>query len=180
MEASTELDAKLLMTIPGVNITVPLGLLSAIGDIRRFPAPQKLAAYFGLAPSTSQSGDTCHQGRVTKQGRSHARWLAIEAAQSVAMSSAPLSATSHRVTRKKGHTVAVTALARTLVVLVWHMLRHREPYRYAPVARTRHKLRRVSPDVPPARIGQVRRRWRRSMRRPGFRSQSHRRAGKSA
>jgi transposase len=155
VEASMELDAKLLMTIPGVNITVALGLLSAIGDIRRFPAPQKLAAYFGLVPSTYQSGDTCHHGRITKQGRSHARWLAIEAAQSAAMSSAPLSATYHRVKRKKGHNVAVTALARKLVVLVWHMLRHREPYRYAPVARTRHKLRRVSPDVPPARIGQV-------------------------
>ncbi|MGH7392751.1 MAG: transposase [Candidatus Rokuibacteriota bacterium] len=92
-----ELDAKLLMTVPGVNITVALGLLSAIGDVRRFPAPSKLAAYFGLAPSTYQSGDTCHHGRITKQGRSHARWLAIEAAQSVAMSSAPLSATYHRV-----------------------------------------------------------------------------------
>ncbi|MFQ5974594.1 MAG: IS110 family transposase [Alphaproteobacteria bacterium] len=155
VEASMELDAKLLMTVPGVNITVAIGLLSAIGDIRRFPAPQKLAAYFGLAPSTYQSGDTCHHGRITKQGRSHARWLAIEAAQSVAMSSAPLSATYHRVKRKKGHNVAVTALARKLVVLVWHLLRHREPYRYAPVARTRHKLRRVSPHVPPARIGQV-------------------------
>jgi len=62
------------------------------------------------------------------------------------MSSAPLSATYHRVKRKKGHDVAGTALARKLVVLVWHMLHRREPYRYAPVARTRHKLPRVSPD----------------------------------
>jgi transposase len=153
--ASIERDAKLLMTIPGVNITVALGLLAAIGDIHRFPAPGQLAAYFGLVPSTYQSGTTCRHGRITKQGRSHARWLAIEAAQSVAMHSAPLSATYHRVKRKKGHNVAVTALARKLVVLVWHVLRQQEPYRYAPVARTRYKLRRVSPNARPAKIGQV-------------------------
>ena len=71
------------------------------------------------------------------------------------MSGAPLSATSHRGRRKKGHNVAVTALARTLVVLVWHLLRKEEPYRYAPVARTRHKLRRVSPAARPAPAGHV-------------------------
>jgi len=84
-----------------------------------------------------------------------ARWLAVEAVQSLALSRAPLSATYHRVRRKKGHNVAATALARTLVVLVWHLLRNGEPYRYAPVARMRHKLRRVSPAVRPAPTGHV-------------------------
>ena len=153
--AKVETQAKLLMTIPGVNVTVAIGLLSAIGDVSRFPSPQKLAAYFGLAPSTYQSGDRCYHGSITKQGRSHARWLAVEAAQSIAMSSAPLSATYYRVRRKKGHNVAVTALARKLAVLTWHMLRKGEPYRYAPVARTRHKLRRVSPNAQPAQAGKV-------------------------
>ena len=147
--------AKLLMTIPGVNVTVALGLVAAIGDINRFPTPGKLAAYFGVVPSTYQSGEQCYHGRITKRGRSQARWLAIEAAQSLAMSGAPLSATYHRVRRKKGHNVAVTALARKLVVLVWHLLRNGEPYRYAPVARTRHKLRRVSPGARPASAGHV-------------------------
>lgn len=36
--------ANLLMTIPGVNVTVALGLVAAIGDIHRFPTPGKLAA----------------------------------------------------------------------------------------------------------------------------------------
>src|SRR5262249_14679688 len=147
--------AKLLMTIPGVNVTVALGLVAAIGNIHRFPTPGKLAAYFGLVPSTDQSGEPWHHGRITKRGRSQARWLAIEAAQSVAMSGAPLRATYHRVRRKKGHNAAVTALARKLVVLVWHLSRTEEPYRYAPVARTRHKLRRVSSAARPVPSGQM-------------------------
>jgi transposase len=154
-EASGRLEARLLMTIPGVNVTVAIGLMAAIGDIRRFPTPGQLASYFGLVTRVHQSADHCYHGQITKAGRSHGRWLAIEAAQSLAQSTSPLVATYHRVRRKKGHNVAVTALARKLIVLVWHMLTKSEPYRYAPVARTRQKLRRVTPGIGPAGKGQV-------------------------
>ncbi len=145
-QASIELEARLLMTIPGINIVTAVGLLAEIGDITRFSTPDKLAAYFGLVPRISQSADKCYHGRITKTGRSHARWLAVEAAQSIAMNSAPMAASYHRLRRKKPHNVAVTALARKLVVLIWHILKNREPYRYAPVARTRRKLRAVTPE----------------------------------
>jgi transposase len=154
-KASESLEAKLLMTIPGVNVTVAMGFLSAIGDVSRFSSPQKLASYFGLVPRVSQSADTCYHGHITKAGRSHARWLAVEAAQSLSTSTSPLTATYHRVRRKKGHNVAVTALARKLVVLAWHLLTRHEPYRYAPVARTRYKLKRVTPGCRPAPRGRV-------------------------
>lgn len=153
--ASDKLEPKLLMTVPGLNVTVAIGMMSAIGDVSRFDSPGKLASYFGLVPRVSQSADTCYHGHITKAGRSYARWLAVEAAQSIAMSSSPLTATYHRVRRKKGHNVAVTALARKLVVLAWHMLKNKEPYRYAPVARTRYKLKRVTPGARPAKVGQV-------------------------
>jgi hypothetical protein len=99
--------------------------------------------------------DQCHHGRITKQGRSSARWLAVEAAQSLSQMSTPLAATYHRVKRKRGHNVAVTALARKLVVLVWHVLRKQKPYRYGPVAHTRKKLRQVPPGLAPAQPGRV-------------------------
>ena len=41
--------------------------------------------------------------------------------------------------------VAVTALARKLIVLVWYMLQNGEPYRYASVESTRRKLRSLVP-----------------------------------
>lgn len=154
-KASETLGVRLLMTIPGVHCTVAIGLLSAIGDVSRFASPQRLASYFGLVPRINQSADKCFHGHITKAGRSHGRWLAIEAAQSLSTSTSPLTATYHRVRRKKGHNVAVTALARKLVVLAWHLLTKGEPYRYAPVARTRHKLKRVTPSAPAAPIGQV-------------------------
>ena len=38
-------------------------------------------AYLGLVPSENTSCDKRRQGRITKTGNGHARWLLIEAAQ---------------------------------------------------------------------------------------------------
>jgi transposase len=139
-------SAKLLMTIPGIDVTVAIGLLAAIDDVGRFPTPQKLASYFGLVPRVHQSADHCYHGSITKAGNSTGRCLAIEAAQVLARSSSPLAATYYRIRRKRGHNVAVTALARKLIHVVWHLLSTRQPYRYASLTRTRIKLLKVTPD----------------------------------
>ena len=122
---------RLLMTIPGVDFTVALCLISAIGDVSRFPEPDKLASYVGVVPRVRQSANHCYTGRITKQGRSLARWMIIEAAQHVSRGYGPLSNFYRRIKKKKGHNVAVVAVARKLLVIVWHMLTKSEPYRYA-------------------------------------------------
>ena len=48
---------KRLMTVPGIDMVVAVGLAAAIGDVRRFAAPERLVAYLGLNPSVHQSGD---------------------------------------------------------------------------------------------------------------------------
>jgi transposase len=153
--ASLELSARLLMTIPGVGTTVAIGLVAAIGDVRRFDTPQQLASYLGLVPRVSQSAGRCHHGRITKAGSSSARALAIEAAQVLARSSSPLTATYWRVLRKRGHNVAVTALARKLIIVVWHLLKNREPYRYTEPHVARRKLRKATPPQQKQRAKRV-------------------------
>jgi transposase len=71
--AAIEEQAQPLMTIPGVGITVAMGLLAAIGGICRFPSPGQLASYFGLVPRVSQSAGRCHHGRITKAGPGYGR-----------------------------------------------------------------------------------------------------------
>jgi transposase len=139
-------SAKLLMTIPGIDVVVAIGMLAAIDDIERFASPQKLASYFGLVPRVYQSADRCYHGSITKNGNGNARALAIEAANVLARSSSPLASTYYRIRYKRGHNVAVTALARKLVHVIWHLLTKREPYRYAPLPRTRAKLLKVTAD----------------------------------
>ncbi len=143
--ASVDASARLLITIPGVAITVATGIVAAIGDIKRFDSPDKLASYFGLVPRVSQSAGRCHHGSITKAGTNSGRALAVEAAQILARSSSPLTATYWRVRQKRGHNVAVTALARKLIVVVWHLLTNEEPYRYTQAQTARRKLRKATP-----------------------------------
>ena len=82
-----------LMTIPGVDATVALSLVAAVGDFRRFSRPEQLVSYLGLNPRVRQSGDqAASHGRITKQGRAHARGMLVEAAFTAARSPGPLRA----------------------------------------------------------------------------------------
>ena len=119
-----------LLSITGVNLVVASSLIGTIGDITRFADKKKLAAYFGVVPSTYQSGDTSRNGRITKQGRAEARWLIIEAAEILRRSPGPMRSLYTRIQRKRNHNVAVVAVARKLVELVHHLLTNEEDYIY--------------------------------------------------
>jgi transposase len=74
-------EVKRLMTIPGVDATVALSIVAAVGDFGRFRSPDKLVSYLGLNPRVRQSGgQPASHGRITKQGRAHARGMLVEAA----------------------------------------------------------------------------------------------------
>ena len=132
-----------LLSITGVNLVVAAGLIATIGDITRFPDKKKLAAYLGVVPSTYQSGDSSRNGRITKQGRAEARWLLIEAAEHLRRSPGPARALFTRVAKKRGHYVAVVAVARKLIELVHHLLTHNEDYIYRLPRLTQEKRARV-------------------------------------
>lgn len=119
-----------LMSVPGINLVTGSGIMAAIGDVSRFPDKKKLAAYFGVVPSTKQSGDSSRNGRITKQGRAEARWLLIEAAEALRKSPGPMRALYTRIYKKRGHNVAVVAVSRKLIELVHHLLIHEEDYVY--------------------------------------------------
>lgn len=131
---------RLLMTMPGVDVTVAEAVLAALGDIDRFRTPEQAAAYLGLVPSTRQSADKCYQGPITKRGNNQARWMLIQSAQHLGRNPGPLGHFFRRLKRRKNHNVAVVAAARKLVMIAWHMLRNNEPYRYAQPTSTQTKL----------------------------------------
>jgi transposase len=134
---------KLLMTLPGVNVTVAIAVLSALGDLSRFRTPDQAASYLGLAPSTKQSAERCYHGPITKAGNGQARWLLVQAAQQVGRHPGPLGHFFRKLAKKKNRNVAVVAVARKLVVIAWHMLTKNEPYRYALAQPTQAKLAKL-------------------------------------
>ena len=131
-----------LMTIPGVDFAVAVGLVAAIGDVTRFRSPQKLVSYFGLNPRVRQSGlQPAHHGRITKQGRAHARGMLVEAAWVAAKTPGPLRAFFVRVRGRRGHQIAAVATARKLAVLTWHLLTKQQDYAWARPSLTEQKRR---------------------------------------
>ncbi len=134
---------KLLLTLPGVDLVVAQSLLAALGDVSRFADGARAASYLGLVPSTRQSATRCYHGPITKRGRSHARWMLIQAAQHLDRHPGPLGHFFRRLMNKKNRNVAVVAVARKLVAIGWQMLTRGEPYRYAVPRTTEDKLRRL-------------------------------------
>lgn len=134
---------KLLVTLPGIDVTCAVALLAALGDIRRFRDGDHAASYLGLVPSIKQSAEHAYCGRITKAGNGHARWMLVQAAQHLGRNPGPLGAFFRRIAHKKNRNVAVVACARKLVVIAYHMLVHDQPYRYAQPAPTAEKLRRL-------------------------------------
>lgn len=156
-DALSDADVKRLMTIPGIDMVVAVGLTAAIGTISRFKTPDQLVSYIGLNPSVHQSGEgRAHHGRITKQGRTHARTMLVEAAWQAVRGPGPLRGFYQRVSARRGNHIAAVAVARKLAVIVWHMLQKGEDY--AGVRPTLHakKLRDLE-----LRSGQPARRGRR-------------------
>ena len=141
-EALTSTSIKRLMTIPGIDMVVAVGLAAAIGPISRFGGPEQLVAYIGLNPSVHQSGEGRPQhGRITKQGRTHARTMLVEAAWQAVRGPGPLRAFYQRVSARRGSHIAAVAVARKLAVIVWHMLSKEEDYAGVRPALHARKLR---------------------------------------
>jgi transposase len=134
-----------LMTVAGISAVVATAVMASIGDISRFATPEKLASYFGLTPRVRQSGDhMAVHGRISKQGNATARTMLVEAAWSAASVPGPLRAFFLRIKTRKGQNVAAVATARKIATLIWHLLKHDEPYRWARPAFVAMKMRKLA------------------------------------
>lgn len=137
-------EVKRLMTIPGVDATVALSIVAAVGDFHRFGTPGRLVSYLGLNPRVRQSGGSpASHGRITKHGRAHARGMLVEAAWVAVKTPGPLRAFYERVRSRRGMQIAVVATARKLAVLCWHLVIKGEDYAFGRPSLTQQKLRKL-------------------------------------
>jgi len=143
--ASENLQARLLMTIPGIDYYAALLLLMEIGDINRFSDPKKLCCYSGLVPGLYQSGQVARYGHITKQGNKWIRYILVEAVGHTVRHDpeSEIARMYERIKARKGHSVAKVACARKLLKVIWFMLTRNEPYRYSDPQLIRRKERRL-------------------------------------
>lgn len=133
-----------LMSIPGMDVYTASAVLAAIGDVSRFATPRHLVGYIGLDPRVRQSGtEPAHHGRISKHGSAQARGALGQAAWVAMRCPGPLRVFGERVQARRGPQVAVTAVARKLVVLCWHLLTREQDYAYARPTLVRTKIRKL-------------------------------------
>jgi transposase len=128
-----------LLQLPGFGTIVTMTVLAAIGDISRFPHPKKLVGYSGLGASIHDSGKKRRTGRITKRGRKELRWILVEAARRAVDTHPYWKAQFQRLEPRLGSNKAAVAIARKLLVAVWHILIKREVDRHAIVDKVAFK-----------------------------------------
>jgi len=127
-DAVTEDQAKLLMTMPGVDYYAAMVLLSEIGDVKRFSSDEKLVSWIGLAPQVHQSGETSWTGHITRKGSKRARWILGQCAQSARQHDPRMREFYERIEHKHGPSKAIVAVARKMLAIMYVMLIRNEPY----------------------------------------------------
>jgi transposase len=135
-------DARLLFLVqlPGFRWLTGMTVLAAIGKIARFPTAKQLVGYAGLGASVHLSGQTNRSGRITKQGRRDLRTAMVRVAHAAAKSHPHWRAELHRLEPRLGYQKSIVAIARKMLVVVWHVLSKQQADRFAQPAKVARKL----------------------------------------
>lgn len=120
-----------LIHLPGFGVVTALTVLAAIGEIARFPDAKHLVGYAGLGARIHDSGLTTRTGKITKAGRKDLRAALVEAAQTATNTHPHWKAELKRLEPHLGRNKAIVAIARKLLVAVWHVLTHQSTDRFA-------------------------------------------------
>jgi len=99
---------RALMALKGFQTVAAMIVVSELGEVDRFAHPRQVMAYLGLVPTENTSNDKRRQGRITKCGNAHARWLLVECAQHYAT---PPKVSQHLSRRQQGQPAQVRAIS---------------------------------------------------------------------
>ena len=119
------------MSVPGIRWVLAFTIAAEIGEIERFPSPEKLTGYTGLCPRVVQSGETDRRGPLSKHGPTYLRWALLEATMHALRHpaySARYQRTKRRLGKQRGAKVAQVDVARRLAHAIWHMLTRNEEF----------------------------------------------------
>jgi transposase len=130
-EAARDTRVPLLVQLPGIAMLNAITLLAAIGPIERFEDAKHLVGYAGLGTSVHDSGQTYTTGHITKKGRRDLRYAMTEAANIAVLHHPYWKKEFERLEYRLGRSKAIVAIARHLVIAVWHILKKEEVDRHA-------------------------------------------------
>lgn len=127
LDAMGSNDEKIqrLQGVPGVGPRLAEAVVVHLDDPHRFKTAAQVSSYAGLVPKQMESGTMKRIGRITRRGPSLLRGMLIEVAWMVYRHNAWAKRFVEKVSRgmKQRKKIAIVALARKLLVMLWAMLR---------------------------------------------------------
>lgn len=121
---------KLLDKIVGVNETVARIVVAEIGvNMEQFPSAKHLASWAGMCPGNNESAGKRKSGKTSKGSR-YLRAALVQAAWAASHQKASyLAAQYRRMVKRMGKKKALVAVAHSLVVIIYHVLKERTEYK---------------------------------------------------
>jgi transposase len=114
--------ADRLAEIPGVSRKLAMAIIAEAGlDMTRFPTAAHLVSWAGLAPVTRQSGPRSRKPGKG-QGDAYLKGYCTQAANGAARTDTFLGERLRRLSRRLGGNRAKCAVARSILVIIWHLL----------------------------------------------------------
>jgi len=129
--ARDDAQVKLLETVPGVGTRLAETVVVCLDDPHRFQSAAEVGSYAGLVPKQMESGTMRRVGRITRRGSTLLRGMLVEVAWMVWRHNAWAKSFVARISRgmRLRKKIAIVALARKLLVILWAMLRDNVPWR---------------------------------------------------
>jgi transposase len=111
--------------IPGIGVTAARAIIAEIGlDMTRFPTPGHLASWAKFAPGVNESAGRSKGNGATGHGNPYLARVLGEAAVGAARTHTFLGERYRRIARRRGKKKAVVAVGRSILIIVWHLLRN--------------------------------------------------------
>jgi transposase len=108
--------------VAGIGRHAAQVLVAELGlDMSQFPTPGHLVSWARLSPRTIQSGAK-HRAGATGKGNPYLKAALGEAATAAAKTDTFLGERYRRLVRRTGKLKALVAIARSILVIVWHLL----------------------------------------------------------
>ena len=111
-----------LQEIPGISRHAAQVIIAETGlDMTRFPTAGHLVSWARLCPRTIQSGSSQHPGKTAK-GNPYLNGVPADAAAAAGKTTTFPGQRYRRLVKRRGKLKALVAVARTLLVVIWHLL----------------------------------------------------------